>query len=70
MQTNKEQAWNGNMIDLLTDHRSLHQWLYIRCVNILSQAECTSGVSQQQLAELAIAATDVGIYGLLASQSC
>ena len=47
MQTNKEQAWNGNTIDLLTDHRSLHQWL--------SQAECTSGVSQQQLAELAIA---------------
>ena len=32
-----------------------------------------SGVSQQQLAELllsATAATDVGIYGLLASQSC
>ena len=33
-----------------------------------------SGVSQQQLAELAIVnlsiATDVGIYGLLASQSC
>ena len=23
----KEQAWNGKMIDLLTDHRSLHQWL-------------------------------------------
>ena len=32
-----------------------------------------SGVSQQQLAEVllsATAATDVGIYGLLASQSC
>ena len=28
------------------------------------------GVSQRQLAELVIAATDVGIYGLLASQSC
>ena len=27
MYTNKEQAWNGNTIDLLTDHRSLHQWL-------------------------------------------
>ena len=43
-------------------------------VHKMSQAECTSGVSQQQLAELAIAnhtaATDVGIYGLLASQSC
>ena len=24
---NKELAWNGNTIDLLTDHRSLHQWL-------------------------------------------
>ena len=27
MYTNKKQAWNGNTIDLLTDHRSLHQWL-------------------------------------------
>ena len=25
--TNKEQAWNGNTVDLLTDYRSLHQWL-------------------------------------------
>ena len=29
---NKEQAWNGNTIDLLTDHRSLRQWLYIRSI--------------------------------------
>ena len=39
----------------------------------MSQAECMLGVIQQQLAELAIgntAATDVGIYGLLSSQSC
>ena len=27
MYTSKEQAWNGNTIDLLTDHRSSHQWL-------------------------------------------
>ena len=31
-----------------------YQWLYIRSILILSQVQCTSGVSQQQLAELAI----------------
>ena len=34
----KEQAWNGNTIDLLTDHRSLHQWLL--WLTIASSASC------------------------------
>ena len=50
MQSNKEQAWNGNTIDLLTDHRSLHQWLYITDVTSGMHVRC-----QQQLADLAIA---------------
>ena len=54
--SNKEQSWNGNTIDLLTDHRSLHLWLYKRSIfcHKLNTIQITSGVSQQQLAELAI----------------
>ena len=33
-----KQAWNGNTIDLLTDHRSLHQWLLWQ--TIASSASC------------------------------
>ena len=43
-------------------------------INILSQAEfyskCQSTVNGLTSYSLATAATDVGIYGLLASQSC
>ena len=65
---NEEQAWIGNMIDLLTDHRSLHQWLYIRLIFCHSQVEFNS-ISALQCHSTARAATDVGIYGLLASKS-
>ena len=45
----------GKTIDWLVDHASLHQWQYQLCWSSLSIA---SG-----------AATDVGMHGLLASQS-
>ena len=74
--TRNQHGMHGNTIDLLTDHRYLHQWLYIR-FNILSQVEfnsmhvrCQSTATIAEMLQSATAATDVGIYGLLASHSC